>query len=233
MDRCSRRSATFLGEWGLLVTLAPSGGGDPRHVLRVAREPDWCGLSIVERLRRVSHPPPKTSFFGRPTIELVSSGRLTLEVNPARGAGRSWSDGVGPLEDALGDVVLGVEDALDEHRKRREEDEARRLAEEAARARAAEEARRAEYRGALVKDLRDMAQRWEEARRVRAFLEAVEPALPVPDEQATTWLRWAREWAQGHDPLGQPASVPKLVTPWDRGADWFRAAEANAKKVTS
>ena len=82
-----------------------------------------------------------------------------------------------PLEKALGSIVLGVEDALPDMHRQSDVDAARRLTEKAARERQEEAARRSEYHGLLAEDLRQMASRWDEVKRMREFLAAVAALL--------------------------------------------------------
>ena len=161
-------------------------------------------------------------------FEHFASGRLQLVVSGIRGARHSWSDGKNPLA-ATARGVVALESEADrrrlqreaeerarveaEHRRREQEAEAerRRVAEGTVRRSAQEEERRRRYQLALERDLRGMARRWAVAGHVRAFLGAVEEAVPLGErhEGFVAWLRWANDRATALDPLASSV-LPRI-----------------------
>lgn len=158
------------------------------------------------------------------------TGRLVLRVkgcddwNP-----RTWSDGTDrPLEAQLGQVVSHIE-RLEEQRRVARERARRQLEERQAEERRQEvEARRREIAARHAKQERDVrdgfdaaVNAWEQARRRRAFLEAVvrevDPSTRSPNFDA--WVAWASDYAARTDPLRDPSRFVELIAPLvERGA---------------
>jgi hypothetical protein len=64
-----------------------------------------------------------------------------------------------------------------------------------------------------AKLLREQVQRWELANQIRAYVDSIESRLanlqpPVEREDAAVWIRWARDYAQGIDPLNWQLRIP-------------------------
>jgi hypothetical protein len=136
----------------------------------------------------------------------VESDQLALEFNkPGSWQTRSWSEKRGyKLEDKLSAVPLALLRRIDfdreteakmqdEQRAREEEHRRRQEIEE-------EEKRRRERRRQLRRD----AKRWDEARRMRAFINAAREQFvhsgTLTAEQAS-WIKWASRVADRLDPL--------------------------------
>ena len=142
-------------------------------------------------------------------LRLAPSGRLTLLVGGQYGVGhRSWNDGQrNKIETMLGDIVVGLEQAvreIQEHDRRNEE----------SRRQSALAERRRWHEDGLGKDLDSMVERWTKATRIRGFLAAVEEGAPAElreHEGFGRWLAWAKARADGLDPLTKPAEIAKVV----------------------
>ena len=125
------------------------------------------------------------------------------------GVRQKWSDGkVQKLENCLDKFIVGLYQAAQAIRIKREEDTARRLRWEEER-RAREEQRRLqlieEKRIEILKS--DMAQ-WREADDIRAYIEVLQKRTDILSQQATVnlakWCEWAIAYADAIDPLHRP-----------------------------
>ena len=151
--------------------------------------------------------------------DYAHSGELLIEIDAPYapdGIRRRWSDSSKtPLEDKLGDLVVGVHRAADALQAREDEWRRRRQLEEEKRNKELEAARRREHHEALARDLRDMANRWKEAMTLRAFVDAVENDTPADARSSdfSTWVAWARTYAAQFDPLMRPTTIAKRVDP--------------------
>jgi len=178
-------------------------------------------LQLVEPLVKSSHqrtPEEEASFkkygytFAR-TIDLTPSGRLVLTVGSTYG-GQKWSDTAHrTLEAQLGKVILAVEDAAEQKVTARLEAEERAIQEREEQHRRDVQQVKANYQHALVEDLDEMVARFERARAIRAFLHALEVAVPHQERTAkfAEWVEWAEARAAELDPLTDPQSVAKVV----------------------
>jgi flagellar biosynthesis GTPase FlhF len=166
-----------------------------------------------------------------PVYEQFACGRLQLTIGGLGAWRSSWSDGKTPLERHLGNVVVALESESERRRLQREteeqqradaerqkreqeaEAERRRLEREAEKRKQEELEAQRQHQHALEKDLRQMARRWSEANEIRAFLGAVDLALPSADrpEDVRAWLRWAAGYATTLDPLSNPQEIPKVM----------------------
>jgi hypothetical protein len=133
---------------------------------------------LVERSKRTEHvltteekaQKAKCGWSFASKYDFAASGQFTLEVDvPWDGSGRyRWSDGVKQrLENMLGRIVLGIEEAASRWKADdiRREREAREHDKAVRRQRAAE--RRADHRRVLAKDLSTMAYRWQKSSTIR------------------------------------------------------------------
>jgi hypothetical protein len=166
-------------------------------------------VSLRERLLQVKRPQGDSSHsLWSSRFDYQPSGRFTFAIHGMSftGVRQTWSDGRRKrIEDKLGSVVLGLEEAsrvAREERLRRED--AERRAEEERRLAAAERARR-EAEARRVAELRDQALLWEEADRLRRFLAAVETRVRegAGDDRTREWLAWAKRVAEDLDPIGR------------------------------
>lgn len=147
--------------------------------------------------------------FAARTFDLTPSGRLVLTVGSTYG-GQKWSDTAHrTLEAQLGKVILGVEDAAEEKLAAEE----RAIKERDAQHMRDVEQVKANYQHALVEDLEEMVARYERARSLRAFLHALEVAVPHQERTVgfAEWVEWAEARAAELDPLMEPQSISKVV----------------------
>lgn len=160
-------------------------------------------------------PPP-------PAYEQFASGKLQVVIRNMGSPRATWSDGMAPLERHLGRIIVALEVEAERRRqvneaveRERGEAERRRLEREEERRRLREQETCAKHELAMSRDLRGLARRWAVATQVRAFLEAIEDAVPVPDrgEGFTAWLRWANEHADQLDPLSEPHKIAMVLEP--------------------
>ena len=128
-----------------------------------------------------------------------------------------WDERKATLESQLGDIALGVSDAfrkLAAERARRAEEA--RLQQVAAQRRAREQ-EWVQHDERLRADLDEMVTRWEQARRISAFLDAAAPAIITACSEdrafALAWLVWARKHANAIDPVASPWTIPKHLSP--------------------
>ncbi len=126
------------------------------------------------------------------------------------------------LEDQLGEIVVGLETmAVAETAAKARQAEAERLRWE-------EERRRAEVQRQRRQDanqwrrLRELAQRDEEAQRMRRFVETLRVRAADEggeNEEIAAWLAWAEEWIAAWDPLAEGVGAVmgqvKRVTDYD------------------
>lgn len=184
---------------------------------------DRVELLLSEGTQRVPHIPTLREVRDRqrygswiPEQDVVRSGRLELSVTNAAylGVRQKWADGKRQrIEDILDSFVEGIQTAANAIKARRlEREEQQRRWEEERRQR--EERERLEsierIRGAV---LRQQAATHEEARRLRAYIEAVKTDSRTTDENAMgvqEWLAWAENHVANLDPLTQ--GLPTLLT---------------------
>lgn len=166
--------------------------------------------------------PPLSEYEARAT------GKLALEIVSGYSSRRTrWADTQrARVEDQLSELFAEVELRAAEERER-----------ELARQREAEEAER-QWEQAMVlarerfvtarraEALRNQAERWQEARLLHAYCEAIEAAHGA-DPATRAWLDWARAYAATLDPLAEPPRAPELpeqispedLRPYMRGFD--------------
>lgn len=180
-------------------------------------------VELIEKTKQVPHELTSDEqkrkslwpFFKPQPYDLRPAGKLKFAVTNAQwlGVQHSWSDGKRQrLEDMLGKIVVGF-DLLAKTIKRRDE---RRLADQHAQREAQHrreaEQRRFEYLQALANDLEQKSEAWSRAKRIRAFLAAVEQELDTAtaDGNTVVWLEWARQYATELDPLSNSLVIPKM-----------------------
>lgn len=175
-------------------------------------------LTVEEKVGKRPHTPTEQElrynklFNNRiPENDGYPSGMLIL-----RAGGDRWADWKhGKLDEMLGHVVIGVEDAAERQRLARIEWE--RKEQERLELVRQEEIRklRVEHQQALAKDLEQMAEAWERAECVRAFLRALRAAAPAADRHDAFehWFTWAERYAASVDPLSKPGAVAKVLEP--------------------
>lgn len=197
-------------------------------------------LSIVERVRRKEHAdtPEETKakerywklphyagseYPGTPRYDYLATGILTIVAG--RWPSRSWNDTERTLlERRLQEVVTGLV-LLAAETRAREEDQAR----EKERRRLAKEHyvrimdQRKQERE-LFEDLKVRANKWEQAARLRAYVDAVEQKAILKGElsdELVEWIGWARAKADWLDPMIR-VSDPVLDAPEpEKPAFWW------------
>jgi hypothetical protein len=194
------------------------------YELKVRSGGDEIAIGLVERITQTEHKlTPKEAadkkaggYFWAPRYDHTPSGRFTLRLHARYRALKrsSFSDGTGrKLEDVLGSVVLAIQDGFTSLVRMRQEDEVIAHRQREDEARRVREQKRAEYKEALVQDLRKMSGRWKEAEGLRQFLQAVEERIPKEQRvgDVLAWLDWAKSIADEIDPLTAIERVPKRV----------------------
>lgn len=212
-------------------------------------------VDVKERLvkREVPPPPPPERRPGRrwepnyaaihyPRHEWVSTNQLSFQIDEyVEGTvRRNWNDAKRTLlEDKLHEIVAGFPAVAAGIKQRREQLEARQRERELEEERRLERAREAEKLRRLRSRLVVAMSQWEQASRLRRFCDAVETRMAsLPEEQAEStmrWLEWARQQADGLDPLltrlDALGSLDVQLPSWFKGmggydqpaADWWTA----------
>jgi len=154
-------------------------------------------------------------WLGRREIYVYSStGELTLiaQEKPDVGSQRSWTDSkTGHLEDKLHQFCTGLAKVIERMRAYRasmEEWRRQREVEEAIRRQAI---MKAEHQRALQLRLVENMEKWEQAVRLRRFIDAVAAGIGEVSEEegrhVKAWVEWAREHVDVLDPLGKNATT--------------------------
>jgi hypothetical protein len=163
-----------------------------------------------------------------------------------------WSDTESrPIERILGQVIVGIDAAVAERERLKQEAEQRRLEQQQREREAAErKAREAEaaalerekqklveYRTLLANDLERVAARWARAKQIRDFADAYDAALVEAQrtETAVRYLEAVRRYATNLDPLNEVAQVALELEPkgeeLDRALADMRQLEAKATRM--
>lgn len=181
---------------------------------------------LVERLNQTDHVETaketehktRYSWSHAPRFDQTPSGELTLEAKAPWSAGirHRWRDrDKQPIDERLGEVVLGLEAAAEAWVAQDAHIETERhAAANAAHERKLEELR-AEHADALAKDLAAMAKAAEEAERIRRFLQRLDSAVARDQrsEEFDAWFRWAIDHASRIDPISRPERIAKRLVP--------------------
>ncbi|GAA1439335.1 hypothetical protein GCM10009641_46810 [Mycobacterium cookii] len=186
-------------------------------------------LDLREPTTRTRHVPTQAELAAQkaaswrrpPEWDVRPSGRLravighrdVVEPKPRKDGTMAWL-----LEDRLDRVMALAEEAAAtkeywEDRRRKEAEVKRRRWEEV-RAQAVVEFR--EHRLAAV--LRDQVERWEDARRLDEFLQALDDHIatmsqPEAAASAVEWRRWVARYTAQRSPFRQPVRMPPEVEP--------------------
>ncbi len=165
-------------------------------------------IAITETAKRRDHvltpeeqkTKDKDGYLHAPRYDFSPSGEMTFKITSIGGGGSrtEWNESSRrPLETRLGDVLEGLKSfaayriAARQERARKEEEK------KAIHARLAEFKERREAEKQRVERLDLMVNRWHEAKRVRAFVDAVRQS-GLRDEN---WIAWALGHADTLDPL--------------------------------
>jgi hypothetical protein len=240
------------------VELIPSEANSFKLVARVANEA--IAFSVSERFERTER---KQADIERERATKGNSariakydywpgGRLRIDILEGRLARSMWSDTESrPIERILGQVIVGIDAAVAERERLKQEAEQRRLEQQQREREAAErKAREAEaaalerekqklveYRTLLANDLERVAARWARAKQIRDFADAYDAALVEAQrtETAVRYLEAVRRYATNLDPLNEVAQVALELEPkgeeLDRALADMRQLEAKATRM--
>jgi hypothetical protein len=198
--------------------------------LRFTIDGEDLGISVEEKVSAHRYRPKQSDSrkypWQLPRYEYEPTGKLILRIHGKLpwGMRTSWSDGTVQRVEALTEkVVIALYEAaaaqmqkrIDDERQAREREEQWRRAEEARELRRLEMQRR--------KHLQKLAAHYEEAQRMRQFVEAVEahPAalseITVQGMAIDPWIEWARDYATRYNPLNTAGywDIDALVPLWD------------------
>ncbi|PAA25775.1 hypothetical protein [Pseudomonas fragi] len=204
-------------------------------------------IKLVERLNKhVIPPPPPTppkhnarwepnfSLLRSPQFEWSSTGELSLQIDARAeyGKRKNWTDTkTGKIEEKLTSILDGfgtIAESVKALRLENEEAHRERIAEEALRL---ERAKREESHRRLRHKLVENTKRWEQAQRLRAFIQATCNASATTSEhsqqQTALWAAWATAQANLLDPLHRDtssvASLTVSIESWFNGYGMMRA----------
>jgi hypothetical protein len=244
IDRCALIFDTLIKESEVLgytwkVT------SDDKTLVEVDGEP--LAIKLAERLsKQIIPPPPPTprrrtarwepdfSLLRAPQFEWSSTGELSLQIDARTeyGKRKNWTDTkTGKIEEKLTSIFDGFEaiaESMKVLRLKNEEARRERMAEEAARL---ERAKREESHRRLRHNLVENTKRWEQAQRLRAFIQATCNASAATSEHSqqktALWAAWATSQANLLDPLHpNTSSVTSLtvdIESWFNGYGMTRA----------
>lgn len=229
IDRCALIFDTLIKESEVLgytwkVT------SDDKTLVEVDGEP--LAIKIAERLsKQIIPPPPPTprrrtarwepdfSLLRAPQFEWSSTGELSLQIDARTeyGKRKNWTDTkTGKIEEKLTSIFDGFEaiaESMKVLRLKNEEARRERMAEEAVRL---ERAKREETHRRLRHKLMENTKRWEQAQRLRAFIQATCNASAATSEhsqqQTVLWAAWATSQANLLDPLHPNTSSVTSLT---------------------
>ncbi|WP_223507689.1 hypothetical protein [Pseudomonas sp. BF-B-25] len=244
IDRCALIFDTLIKESEVLgytwrVT------SDDKTLVEVDGE--TLAIKLAERLsKQIIPPPPPTprrrtarwepdfSLLRAPQFEWSSTGELSLQIDARTDYGKrkNWSDTkTGKIEEKLTSILDGfgaIAESVKALRLKNEEDRRERMAQEAVRLeRVKSEETHRRLRHKLVKNTK----RWEQAQRLRAFIQATCNVSATTSEhsqqQTALWAAWATSQANLLDPLHpNTSSVTSLtvdIESWFNGYGMTRA----------
>jgi hypothetical protein len=209
---------------------------------------EHLGIKLVERLNKHAIPPPPPplpkrnarwepnfSLLRSPQFEWSSTGELSLQIDARTDYGKrkNWTDTkTGKIEEKLASILDSFEaiaESVKALRLKNEVARRERIAEEAVRL---ERAKRGETHRRLRHKFVDNTKRWEQAQRLRAFIQATCDSSATTSEysqqQTALWVAWASDQANQLDPLHPDASsVTSLSVEIE---SWFNGYGMCAKK---
>jgi len=195
----AEKNLTFigLGETALALTIS-------EHVTRTKHEITAAEQKAIDRWRRSPHrwgigggyPSP-------PDYDYHPTGKLTISIGAY--PSRNWGDTPKTsLEKRLHQVVAGALDLIEEYRIQAEKRKCRRMAWQEAKDQYDRRMALKKHEQAQLERLKLKASQWQEAQRLRQYIEAVEHSAARDgqlNEELTDWLSWARIKADCIDPL--------------------------------
>lgn len=241
IDRCALIFDTLIKESELLgfrwkIT-------DDKTLVEVDGE--HLAINLVERLNKHAIPPPPPppkrnarwepdfSLLRSPQFEWSSTGELSLQIDARTDYGKrkNWTDTkTGKIEEKLASILDGFEviaESVKALRLKNEEARRERITEEAIRL---ERAKREETHRRLRHKLVENTKRWEQAQRLRAFIQATCNASATTSErsqqQTALWAAWASAQANQLDPLHPDTlsvtSLTVAIESWFNGYGMMR-----------
>jgi len=197
VDPEKRRTLIGLGETSLTIAIS-------EHVARTKHDVTATEKKAIKRWQRSPNRWASGYHYPRPPdYDYHPTGKLTISIGGY--PSRSWADTLKTLlEQRLHQVVAGALDLIEEQRLRTEEQERRRLAWQKARDR---HDRQVEFRKQELEQLEKLeasAAQWQEAERLRQYIDAVEQSAVTngrASEELADWIAWARIKADCIDPL--------------------------------
>ena len=168
---------------------------------------DQVGIEIQEHVTRTEVPPlkPQPGWYSKRYV-WEATGRMSFLLTESYLSVRSkWSDGARQnLNDMLNDVIVGLGEAADALKARRESferAERERQAADAKRREAEERARRERGKArALQQDVRSLQQSLAVRDYVASMRAAADAANVPPEHELYSWLAWADGYADRLDP---------------------------------
>ena len=192
-------SRTFIGLGETSIAIAIS-----EHVARTKHEITAAEKKAIERWQCSPNRWASGYDYPRPPdYDYTPSGKLTISIGgyPARG----WGDTPKILlEQRLHQVVAGALDLIEESRIQAEEQERRRLAWQKARDQYDLQVELRKRELEQLENLKVNAASWQEAERLRRYIDAIELAAIRDDEltqDLSDWINWGRLKADCIDPL--------------------------------
>lgn len=168
---------------------------------------EQVGIEIQEHVTRTEVPPlkPQTGWYSKKYV-WEATGRLTFALTESYLSVRGkWSDGARQnLDEMLNEIVVGLGDAADAIKARREafeRAERERQVAEAKRREAEERARRERGKTrALQQEVRSLQQSLAVREYVASMRAAADAANLPPEHELRAWLAWAEGYADRLDP---------------------------------
>ena len=197
-------------------------------LLAVSIDGEAVRFSLSELTDSAPHvltPSEAKHSWSAPKYDYKLTGRLQLQIanlplymGPIR---RTWADGKQQrIEDCVGEFMVGLTVAAAAIRKNRQETEERHRRREEERKREEEERRIAEEQKRKAELVTELIGNWEEAVRLRRFVQAIEEETARSDfseaerKDIQQVADWTREYADSLDPLCDlPEAIEEFVRP--------------------
>lgn len=194
----------------------------PYWTIQFVVQEEHFDVTVTEKMDRQEHvmtAAEKASAFqyGIPKYDYTPNGRLEIVVHKGTYSGQQAVSDTpkSPIDDRLGRLILAAEQFARERATEKVNAERQRIERERLELERRRAAALAHHRELLEKDLLAMAARWHQAVQVRAFVTAVQEALPPSerDDEERAWLDWATDYVARLDPLTEVHEVAKSVEP--------------------
>jgi hypothetical protein len=168
---------------------------------------EQVGLEIQEQVTRTEVPPlkPQTGWYSKKYV-WEPTGRLTIALTESYLSVRGkWSDGTRQnLDEMLNDIVVGLGDAADAIKSRREAFERAERERQAAEAKRREVEERARRERAKARTLQQEVRYLQQSLAVRDYVDSMRAAAAAanlpPEHELFAWLTWAEGYADRLDP---------------------------------